>query len=344
MKFFTLPKAIWSLAGGTMVAVAAATLSPASVEAKTIEIKFGSYQHENHLFIKVARQVLPELEKKTEGRYKFGIYPSEALGKAAEQLDMTNRGLVPVNLVCMCYYPGTYPLLNIETVPIWTRGVPGVREAFRGGLDKLYEEYLHSKGLSNVGFLGSTAFSVRSFGGKGAPIRVPDEMKDKRIRTLGLERMIVQQSGGAVMTMAMPQVVEALERNMLNGLFAQESNWIDWKLYESLDYLNFLDITTSPMSIIYSKRDIEAIDPRDRAAVLEVLKKFMDELDVAYGKFMTEGREFLTKQWKGKAFYPTQEERLAFVKASHDAALKEYLSRAGDMGPRAVEIVKKFNP
>lgn len=344
MKIFALNKAARSLARGALMAAAAAILLPASVQARTIEIKVGSYQHENHLFIKVAKQVLPELEKRTEGRYKFGIYPSEALGKAAEQLDMTNRGLVPVNLVCMCYYPGTYPLLNIETVPIWTNGVAGVRDAFRGGLGKLYEEYLHSKGLSNIGFLGATAFSVRSFGGKGAPIRTPADMKDKRVRTLGLERVIVQESGGAVMTMAMPQVIEALERNMLNAIFAQESNWIDWKLYESLDYLNFLDITTSPMSIVYSKRDIEAIDARDRAAVLEVLQKFSDELDVAYGKFMAEGREFLTRQWKGNAFYPTQEEKQAFARVAHDAAVKDYLSRAGEMGPRAIEIVKKFNP
>lgn len=343
MKFFELRKPARLLAGAALM-TAAAILSSAHVEAKPVEIKFGSYQHENHLFMKVARQVLPELEKKTEGRYKFGIYPSEALGKAAEQLDMTNRGLVPVNLVCMCYYPGTYPLLSIETVPIWTNGVAGVRNAFRGGLDKLYEEYLHSKGLTNVGYLGATAFSVRSFGGKGAPIRTPADMKDKRVRTLGLERVVAQESGGAVMTMAMPQVVEALERNMLNALFAQESNWIDWKLYESLDYLNFLDVTTSPMSIIYSKRDIEAIDERDRAAVLQVLAKFMDELDAAYGKFMDDGRKFLTSEWKGKAFYPSPEEKQAFVKVAHDAAVKEFLSRAGEMGPRAIEIVKKFNP
>lgn len=344
MKLFTLPRAILSFAGGAIVAVTAAAFCAAPVEAKTTEIKVGFYQHETHMFVKIARQVLPELEKRTEGRYKFGIYPSEALGKASEQLDMTNRGLIPVNLVCMCYYPGTYPLLSIETVPIWTRGVQGVRETFRGGLNKLYEEYLHSKGLNNVGYLGGTVFSVRSFGGKGAPVRTPADMKEKRFRTLGLERVIVQQAGGAVLTLTFPQVVEALERNMLNGVFAQETNWIDWKLYETLDYINFIDLTTSPMSLIYSKRDIEAVDARDRAAVLEVLQKFSDELEAAYGKYMDESRAFLTKQWKGKAFYPTPEEKAAFQKLVQDVAVKEFLSRAGEFGPRAIEIVKKYNP
>ena len=344
MKLLRLPKLVWSAGAGVVVAAAVAAVAPASVEAKTTELKIGFYQNEGHLFVKVARQVLPELEKRTEGRYKFGIYPSEALGKAPEQIDMTNRGLDFANLICTCYYPGTYPLFNIETVPIWTKGVTGVREAYRGGLDKLYEEYLHSKGMANVGFLGATAFSVRSLGSKGKPIRTPDDMKGQRIRTLGLERIAVQQAGGAVMTMPMPQVVEALERNMLNGLMAQESNWIDWKLYESLDYINFLDITTSPMSLIYSIRDLQAVDARDRAAVLEVLRKFSDELDAEYGKFMDEGREFLSKKWKGKAHYPSQEERQAFVKLANDAATKEYLSRAGEMGPRAIDIVRKFNP
>lgn len=44
------------------------------------------------------------------------------------------------------------------------------------------------------------------------------------------------------------------------------------------------------------------------------------------------------------ACYPMQEERQALVKVSYDAALKERLSRAGDMEPRAVEIVEKFDP
>lgn len=342
MRLFNSSKMLRTLTFGFVVA--AGSLPLQAIQAKTVEIKVGSYQHENHSFIKVAREVFPEVEKRTEGRYKLVIYPSESLGKAAEQLDMTNRGLVPVNLACMCYYPGTYPLFNIETVPIWKKGVPGVRAAFEGGLNKLYEEYLHSKGMTNVGFLGATAFSVRSFGGKGTPVRLPSDMKEKRIRTLGLERVIVQQSGGAVMTMAMPQVVEALERNMLNGIFAQESNWIDWKLYESLDYLNFLDITTSPMSIIYSKRDLEAIKEPDRTVVFEVLNKFIAALDASYSKYMEDGREFLIKKWKGTAFYPTQEEKAEFLKVVHDAALKEYLSKAGEMGPRAIEIVKKFNP
>jgi len=312
--------------------------------AQTTELKVGLYQTETHMFVKVANKVLPELEQRTQGRYKFGVYASEVIGKAAEQLDLTNRGLVFANLMCTCYYPGTFPLFNIETLPIWSNGVKGVEAAYKGGLNKLYEEYLHSRGLKNVGFVGTTAFSVRSLGMKKKPVSLPTDFKGLKVRTLGLERVPVQVNGGAVMSVAMPEVYEALSRNMISGMMAQESNWIDWKLYEVLDYITFLDLTTSPMSLVYSISDLNKIPEADRKIVLEVLNKFNDTLAADYAKFMDDGRVFLSTKWKGKVVNLTAAERQAFIKSAETEAMKQFLERAGDMGPKAVEIVKKYNP
>lgn len=312
--------------------------------AQATELKLGLYQTESHLFVKVANKILPELEQRTKGRYKFGVYASEVIGKAAEQLDLTNRGLVFANLMCTCYYPGTFPLFNIETLPIWSEGIKGVEAAYKGGLNKLYEEYLHSRGLKNVGFLGATAFSVRSVGTKKKAIHLPGDFKGMKVRTLGLERVPVQVNGGAVMTIAMPEVYEALSRNMVSGLMAQESNWIDWKLYEVLDYITFLDLTTSPMSLVYSRSDMDKIPEADRKIVLEVLNKFNDTLNSEYAKFMDDGRTFLTTKWKGKAYYLTPQERKAFIKSAEADAVKQFLEKSGDLGQKAIDIVKKYNP
>jgi TRAP-type C4-dicarboxylate transport system substrate-binding protein len=311
--------------------------------AQAVELKMGFYQPATHLYISVANQILPELEQRTHGRYKFGVYPSEMIGKAAEQLDLTNRGIVFANVIATAYYAGTYPLFNIETLPIWSEGVKGVAAAYRGGLNKLYEEYLHSRGMKNVGLMGA-AYLVRSLGTKKKEIHSPSDFKGLRIRTLGLERVPVQLNGGAVLSIAMPEVYEALQRNMVDGVMAVETNWIDWKLNEVLAHITFLDLTITQMSLIYSISDMNRIPEADRRIVLEVLNKFCESLIAENTKFMDDARAFLTTKWKGKAFYLTPQEKQAFIKSAEGEAIKQYLEKTGDMGQKAIDIVKKYNP
>lgn len=312
--------------------------------AQTTELKMGFYQVEGHLYLKVAKQVLPELEKKTQGRYKFGIYSSEVIGKAAEQLDLTNRGLVFANFICTCYYPGTYPLFNIETVPIWSAGLKGVEATYKGGLNKLYEEYLHSKGMKNVGFLGTTGYGMRAVGTRKIAIRTPGDFKAVKLRALGLERIPVQMNGGAVISVAAPEVYEALQRNMISGAFGNDTNWIDWKWNEVVDHLTFLDLSAAGMSVIYSISDMNKIPEADRKIVLEVLKNFSDTINSESLKYFADARVFLTTKWKGKAIELTTKDRQAWVKSVEGEVTKQYLEKAGDMGQKALDLVKKHNP
>lgn len=307
------------------------------------ELKVGFYQPATHLYIQVADKVLPELEQRTQGRYKFGVYPSEVLGKAAEQLDLTNRGLVFANVIATAYYTGTYPLFNIETLPIWSGGLKGVMATYAGGLSKVYEDYLHARGAKNVGLIGA-AYYMRSLGTKKRAVHLPGDLKGLRVRTLGLERIPVQLNGGAVLNIAMPDVYEALQRNMADGVMAVETNWIDWKLDEVLDDITFLDLTTTQMSLVYSISDMNKIPESDRKIVLDVLNKFCDALISANNKFTDDARALLTTRWKGKAFNLTPEERQAFVASAKAEAIKQFLEKTGEMGQKAIDMVKKYNP
>lgn len=310
----------------------------------TTELKVGFYQPKTHLYIKVAERVLPELEKRTQGRYKFGIYPSEVLGKAKEQLDITNRGLVFANFICTCYYTGTFPLFNIETVPVWSEGLPGLEAAYKGGLNKIYSDYLHSKGMTNVEFLGIAGYDMRAMGTKKKPVRSPSDFKGMRIRALGLEKVAVQISGGSVVSLAAPGVYEALQRNMIDGVHGNDTNWMDWKWNEQVDYLTLLDVTAAGMSTIYSISDMNKIPEADRKIVMEVLNEFNDAITTDSHAYFDKARDFLTTKWKGKAVKLTREERRAWIKNVEPEAVKQYLEKAGDMGQKALDIAKKYNP
>ena len=312
----------------------------------TTELRMGFYQAKTHMYIKVAEKILPELEQKTQGRYKFGVYPSEVLGKAAEQLDLTNRGLVFANFICTCYYPGTYPLFNIETLPIWSEGLAGVEAAYKGGLNKIYSDYLHSKGMTNVEFLGIAGYGMRAVGTKKKEVRSPKDFKGLRIRALGLERVAVQKNGGSVISVAAPGVYEALQRHMIDGAHGNDTNWIDWKWQEQSDYMTLVDLTTAGMSTIYSISDMNKIPEADRKIVLEVLNKFNEAITSESHKYFDEARIFLTTKWKGKAFPLTREEKRAWIKDVEAEVINQFMEKVGDVGlaQKALDVARKFNP
>lgn len=310
----------------------------------TTELKMGFYQPATHLYVKTAERVLPEVEKRTQGRYKIGIYPSEVLGKAQEQLDITNRGLVFANFICTCYYTGTFPLFNIETVPIWSEGLPGLEAAYKGGLNQVYTDYLNSKGMTNVEFLGISGYGSRAVGTKKTAIHSPKDFKGLRIRALGLERVAVQISGGSVVNMPAPGVYEALQRNMVDGVHGNDTNWIDWKWQEQVQYLTLADITAAGMSTIYSKSDMAKIPEADRKIVMEVLNEFNDAVTTDSHEYFEKARKFLKTEWKGKVVELTKKEKQAWIKSVEAEATKIFLERAGDLGPKAIAIAKKYNP
>ena len=216
--------------------------------------------------------------------------------------------------------------------------------AYKGGLNNIYSDYLHSKGMTNVEFLGISGYDMRSIGTKKKAIRSPRDFKGLRIRALGLERVAVQINGGSVVTPAAPEVYEALQRNMIDGAHGNATNWMDWKWNEQVDFITYAAVTSAGMSTIYSISDMNKIAEADRKIVIEVLNKFNEALITGYRKDMDDGRTFLTTKWKGKAIILTREERQAWVNNEAPEAIKQYLEKAGPMGQKAIDIAKKYNP
>lgn len=313
-------------------------------KSETIELKIGFYQPPTHIFVTTAQDVFPKLEKLTDGRYKFKIFHTETLCKATEMLDFTNRGLCYGNLICNAYFTGSFPILAIDSVPIWTGGAKGVEKAYKGGLNNLITEYFHEKGLSNVEYVSATAFSARSVATKDKPIKQISDFKGLKMRTLGFERVMIEEGGGGCVAIKMPEVYEALQRGIIDGVIAQESNWWDWKLYEVVDYINHIDLTTTPMGIVINIPQTEKMSQQDREAVLQVLREYCNRLAEETYSYDAKVREFLKDEWEGEAFYPTAQEKKEWVEKVRDKAIQGYLEKSGTWGEKALEIVKKYNP
>ncbi|MHB8828450.1 MAG: TRAP transporter substrate-binding protein [Syntrophales bacterium] len=318
------------------------TFLPQGVLAGPTVLKMSFYQPPSHLFFKLAEQHFPQVEKLTQGRVRFQLYHSSTLCPAEGMLEYVNSGLAFAALPCNAYFSKTFPVFDIDSIGVYTNGILGMYEAYRGGLDQLINNYLRAKGLKNLIYAGATSFSGHNPAAR-IPINTPADFKGLKVRALGQERYIVEQGGGASVSFPMGQVYEGLQRGIIDSVWAQETNWIDWKLQEQVKYINFVDLTTAPMAVVYNENIMKKLSADDQKVVKEAISSYLELMHKETMAYDKNARQWLTSKWSGKATYPTKAQKAEWTKAAKGAR-DLFLKANGDIAQKALSIVDKFNP
>ena len=291
----------------------------------------------------MSEEILPQLEKRTNGRLQFQLFHSATLGKATQMLDYVNRGMAFASVPCNGYFTKTFPVFEVDTLGCYTNGVQGIDAAYRGGLSQLINEYLQGKGLKNLVYVGASVFCGHNPGSPKKPINTPSDFKGLKFRGIGNERFFIEQGGGAPVFLPASQLYEALQRGMIDGVFAQESNWIDWKFHEQVKHIRFIDLFFSPMAITYNEPAMQELSKEDQKVVKDMFEECLETWRDGYIEWDKGAREWLMNKWSGNAAYISKEEKKEWLKI---AKIKqdEFVEKHGELAKRALEIIRKHNP
>jgi C4-dicarboxylate-binding protein DctP len=164
-----------------MAAVAALAAAPADA-AKTLRLTL-QLPLKHHLGQNV-QAFKEEVERETNGAIKIEIYPSAQLYKDKEVPQAVGSGSIELGVVSLAQYAGTIPAVDIFYVPFMFSTVEQVRKATAPGSpvrQPIDEAILKT---------GARVLWWQAFGGtiilsKGAPIRLPEDMKGKKVRVFG---------------------------------------------------------------------------------------------------------------------------------------------------------------
>ncbi len=210
-----------------------------------------------------------QAEAATNGKVKFEVYPSQTLVKGPDMWKAVRSGVADVGWCFQGYWPEMTPLSDVIALP----GLP-IASAEKGSevLWKLYEKFpAIRKEYSEIHpILFYTANPYFLFTSK-KQVKKLEDLKGMKIRVTGGPPTEQMKALGAIPTpIPMPDVYQALDKGVVDGMGAPWEAVQGFRLYEVAKYYTMVPLATVYFSICANKQKWENMPQDVRAAIMKV--------------------------------------------------------------------------
>ena len=213
----------------------------------------------------------------TDGRVKIVSYPGETLITSAEIYEGVKKGIADIGLSCFAYTRGQFPVLEVFELPgiVYNDSAAATKIAWEG-IQALNPKEVQDSVLMMVFTTGPGHLFTRS------PIKNLDDLKGSEIRATGLSAATLQALGATPVAMPQAEAYDSLSKGVVKGNLGPMEILKGWNQAEVTKY-----ITITPFlynTLFFFNMNTEkwnGLSEKDRNAILEINKKFFD--DVACG-------------------------------------------------------------
>lgn len=217
----------------------------------------------------ISQQILiplaKELEEKSGGRIKLTIHAGGSVTSPATIREDVANGVIDIGWTLQGYTPGKYPVTDVIELPFQYDST--LQAAY-----VLWNLYLQSpdfqKEYSDVKILGLWVTDPGELLTK-KQVKKPEDLAGMRIRFSGpaIEAMI-KKFGGTPVGMSMPEVYDALQRGIIDGVANGPSVIQSYKLNEVIKYATKgLNCFYSAQVIFMNKKKWESLSPEDQKLI-----------------------------------------------------------------------------
>jgi C4-dicarboxylate-binding protein DctP len=179
--------------------------------------------------------------EKSHGELDIQLFPSSQLYKAHEVPKAVGTGQIEMGVSLLSQYVDVVPATDIFAVPFLfsdpvifeaaTNSTSGVRKP-------LDDAILQSTGAKVVWWVPN---GTEAMGSRGAPLRLPSDIAEKRIRVAGATLAeFVKDCGGFGIIIPGSDQYAALKRNEVHGVSTSIESFVSRRLWELVDHLTLL--------------------------------------------------------------------------------------------------------
>ncbi len=200
--------------------------------ADTAHLTFSSFFPATHSQSQLAEAWAQEVEEQTEGQVEITFFPGQSLAAADQTFDAVLTGRADIGMSCFLYTRGRFPLLDFINLPF---GNPS-GEFATAILNEVYHKF-EPEELNDVQVMYLHAHGPGLIHTKDKPVQTLEDLQGLRLRCPGSVAETVELWGATPVTMPMPEVYQALQRNVVQGaVYPLETNE-GWKMGEVVDYV-----------------------------------------------------------------------------------------------------------
>ncbi len=239
-----------------------------------------------------------EVTTRTGGVVQVATYPGSTLLDAKNMLRGVMQGQADIGCISLAYHPGVFPLLSVMELP---HGFTSAESASRTTWD-LYAKHRPAE-LDKVKVLTMFTSAPSQFMAK-KPIRTLADLKGTEIRGAGLISSVLERLGAIPVSMPMPEVPEAVQKGIIQGLLTSFEVLKDMKFAEMCKYETVANLPVYPFAVIMNKKRWDSL-PED-------VKKVFDDLSAEQA------------QWTGQYMDTHVETALAWSKETYNVEVHTF--------------------
>ncbi len=244
-------------------AVLAASAALPAQAAEPVKLRFSSFEPP---MAKITSEVLTpfarEVEKASNGEVAITMFPGGTLGRnPTQQLQLVLDGVADIAWIVLPYTPGRFDDADVVGLPFATENAVEGSVA----LQRMMERG-ELRGFDDLKMLALAATSPVVIHAT-TPIRMPEDMRGKRVRVSGdIPTRMVELLGAAPVTVGGGQIAEALSRGVVDVTL---NNWGfvgDFKVDQVTNFHNNVPLGAVAVGVVMRKDKFEALPPAVRAA------------------------------------------------------------------------------
>lgn len=213
-----------------------------------------------------------EVEKATNGKFKFRHFPSSGLGGEREVIEGLQLGTVEATIVSTGTLSNFVPAIGVTDIPFLFRDLAHGRAVVDGPIGQDIRAQFDDRGLKALAW-GEQGF--RHITNSRRQIEKPADLAGLKLRTMENPVHITafKTLGAAPTPMAWPEVVSALQQGIIDGQENPLSVIESAKLPEVQKYLTLSGHVYSPAMLLVSRQFWDDLSEEEQAAFAEGARK-----------------------------------------------------------------------
>jgi TRAP-type C4-dicarboxylate transport system substrate-binding protein len=280
-----------------------------------ITLKLAEQFSPNHYISKLGAQAWMEaVARRTGGRVKFEYYPSEQLARSLDMLDTMSLGIADVGYVAFPEFAARMPLIsNVTLLPVWPDALTGMKALYPMVISPgpILERDFLKNGIRPLMPLANGVFRLWT---RDKSVHRVADMKGLKIRsTGGVQDEIIRAMGGVPVQIPAPEMYEALERKIIDGVLMPASSIPSYHIDELVRYCNWgVNVSGGSLGYVVNSRTWDSLPEDIRRIMQEEAERAL--LNIS-NTIVERDEEFKGKlAAKGIAIYePTPQERQQWI-------------------------------
>jgi tripartite ATP-independent transporter DctP family solute receptor len=254
-----------------------------------------------------------KLEKATNGRLTFQMFPAMQLGGEKEMIEQAQVGALQIARISVGPMGPVVDELNVFNMPFVFRDEAHMRKVIDGPIGKELLDKLTANPSSRLVALGWMDAGTRNVYAK-KPVTRPADLKGLKIRMMGNPLFVdtMNAMGGNGISMGFGELYTALQTGVVDGAENNPPTFVTHKHHEIAKVYSLTGHLIIPEIFVYSKRSWDALAKGDQDLIRKLSREAQMEQRGLWDKMTRESEDKL----KAAGVQFVNVDKAAFFKAT----------------------------